>query len=309
MAEYWDQTVLDELVGRLKANELYLFAGAGLSCLAGYPTWTKLLGDFAEKYRSTLTKDPLIEQELDCLIKTKDLSLVTHLLSCGNPGEDAFVEVLRHHFQTENTTETHKRLLGMPFAGYLTINYDNCFEVALQSSHSLVNNRWFCFPKHKKTQNNNIKELYNGDQFLLHMHGCFLHKKKIDSENIILTKEQYTKFYKDQSLKKIYDDLFCHSMLLLGTSFTDPYFLQELNKVRGHHNRDNRAERKTCYLVLPKSEKPETEHCTEVEYGLKFCYFDDTDQYALQNMVRELYEVSHGTVIQECEVNEGMPVK
>jgi len=291
MGTYWEPEILSKVVRLLKAGELYLFAGAGLSCVAGYPSWRELLERFAEAYRALPRGRTEIKNELGALVERRDVVLVSHLRALGHDGEDATVRVLMKAFGEEKTSETHKMLMQLPFAGYITTNYDRCLEIAgarVEEAKALVDRRWFCFPKHRCAGERALDGVYDGDKFLLHMHGCLYVNGRIDSEGIILRKDQYVKFYKGPELVKIYEELFYRPLLVLGTSFSDPYFLNRLYEARGHHSADLRGERKTCYLVVPKKERPATEASDKSVYGVEFNYFDENDALALEKMVGEL---------------------
>lgn len=291
MASYWQPEVLEEVANLLKRRELFLFAGAGLSCLARYPSWTELLAKFADAYKELPARNREIENELHALVKRKNIDIVSHLKSLGDPGEDAIVKVLQEEFNKHRTSEVHKTLVRLPFAGYVTTNYDRCLETACSGiSHAadLIGRRWYCFPQHRCTSHKDLNEIYNGERFLLHMHGCLYSNGHIDSKNIILRRDQYLTFYKQDAMKRIYEELFLQPLLILGTSFNDPWFLTRLYEARGNYSPDLRAERKTCYLLLPEDERPEHEASDSSVYGVQFSYFSKSDPNALENMVREL---------------------
>ena len=301
MGSYWEPDVLSDIIPLLREKKLYLFAGAGLSCLAGYPSWEELLKQCSEAYRCLHLRDPEIVKELDSLVQKRDLAIVTHLLLLGQQGEDAFMKVLTNTFGPPGrTSNVHRILVGLPFAGFITINYDRCFEIAAEEAKrasDLTGERWFCYPKHRAATNMQFDNLNTGSRFLLHMHGCFYHNGIIDSQNIILTKQQYSQFYDTPEMNVIYNQLMYKPMLLLGTSFEDRNILQKLYECRGHHDRDIRAQRGKFYLVIPRSEKSDIEHSQSEEYGVKFSYFDRDDPNAIKNMVNELKNACEPTTV------------
>ena len=85
MAKYWDDMILQELVQLLRDDKLYLFAGAGLSQLAGYPSWQELLEQFANAYKSIPTSNQKIVDELPTLVADNDIGIIDQLLSLGTP--------------------------------------------------------------------------------------------------------------------------------------------------------------------------------------------------------------------------------
>jgi hypothetical protein len=310
MRSYWRPEVLSEIVRHLKRGELYLFAGAGLSRLAGYPSWEELLKQFAEAYRILPTHRTEIETELNALIEKRDLAIITHLILLGQQGEDAFMNVLTKTFgPPDRTSNAHRMLIGLPFAGFITINYDRCFEIAAEENkeaNELTSERWFCYPKHRAANNIQLDKLNTGRRFLLHMHGCLYHNRIIDSKNIILTKQQYRQFYGTPEMNWIYNQFMSKPMLLLGTSFGDRNILQQLYECRGHHDRDIRSQRGKFYLVIPQSEKSDIEHSQSEEYGVEFNYFDRDDSSAIESMVKELRNACEETTVRLTPEEEEM---
>ncbi len=294
MAKYWDNTTLEELVQLLTEGRLHLFAGAGLSCLAGYPTWTELLKQFADAYKLLPNKDEALERELPYLLEsTKSaLAIPQHLCNTGE-GNYEFSKILRKNFEKTITTKSHELLLKLPFAGYITINYDRCFEEAAKKvvvCKELASTRWFCFPPHKEIPSSNLDEMYNRKRFLLHMHGCLYYEDRIDTHNIILTKAKYHEFYDRNEMKMIYNKMLCNNpVLYFGTRFDDPWFMEELYKVRGHDDRDKVLERESAYVILPISEQCNTERNDELEYGIKYMYFDKEND-GLMRLIEELFD-------------------
>lgn len=291
MGSYWEPDVLSKVVHLLREKKLYLFAGAGLSYLAGYPLWKDLLWRFANEYTVSPYRRDEIASAMNALVDERNLNILQHLIDLGEHGNNAFVRVLKESFKEEKTSEAHRMLIQLPFAGYVTINYDKCLEKAseqINEAKELLSNRWFCFPKHKRAPERNLDEIYDGNKFLLHMHGCLYYEGRIDTQNIILMKDQYCKFYKCDKIEKIFTEMFYRPFLIFGTSFSDPFFMNKLFEARGSHDRDIKNEREICYVVLPECEKRETDPSNEDVYGVRFNYFDKNDNNAIENMVMEL---------------------
>ncbi len=265
MATYWEDPILDALIRLLKQGSLHVFAGAGVSCLAGFPSWGDLLARFADAYRALPNKDRDIENELPTLVKKCDTVIIEHLRALGIEGRKKYAEVLTDIFGQHVCDQVHEWLIELPFAGYITTNYDLCFEEACHRKNTkteLLDGRRFCYPRHAFEQApRDVKDLTaNGGPFLLHMHGCIEHNGKYDLDNIVLTGNQYTTFYYKPEMDHIYDTCFYGNVLVLGTSMTDPYFMQKLKEKRGPGTDTNIANRKTCYVVRPASEKSGSPH-------------------------------------------------
>lgn len=296
MAEYWDKNILDEIVELLKEEKLYLFAGAGLSCLAGLPSWGELLNQFAEAYKGQLDADPGVIKEIEYLVESKDIVIINHLINTAN-GEDIYIDILRKNFTKPKYDITHKNMLELPFKGYMTINIDNCFETACKEygiKQELINHRWFCFPEHRCFPQN-YNELHNeNQQFLFHMHGCVIHKGEYEFENLILEHSQYDKFYSSNMMRSFFEKFLMKHILFIGTSMKDAYFMHKLKSVRSQVKRNARYIRKTCYVILPRSEESNTPNSDRDEYDINYIYYKNNDHALIRDMIIELKEEYEG---------------
>jgi hypothetical protein len=246
------QKMLDLLVNR----KLYLFVGAGLSCRIGIPDWKTLLMEFVAAYQEQPQHSPVRAGELLRLAECGDIELFEDMLN-DVAGEEAVIRVLKKHFGKEAYHPLHERLLRLPFCGFVTSNYDRCFEAACTGVHErvdLIGNRWFCFPPHGN-QPLDIDRLFSGDPFLLHIHGCFCHAGLVEIDNIILTRSQYLRFYTEGAMQEILGRLSNKHLLLIGTSFTDQYLLDALTQFRRPRSINERANMPEWYILYPKEEQ------------------------------------------------------
>ena len=305
MAKYWQQTILDELVNLLKAGELYLFAGAGVSCLAGLPSWKKLLTQFSEAYKKLSNNDRNVVEELPGLLRNCNTVIVDHLLSLGIEGQKLYSKILVSNFCGDCYSDVHRWLLELPFAGYVTTNYDLCFENTCRKKNlkpNLINCSRFCYPRNQFDCNGrDIGGLRQNKPFLLHMHGCIEHNGRYDMDNIILTNNQYGKFYKTAEMNRIYDDCFYEHVLILGTSLKDPYFVNKFREKRGLGSTTNIVNRKKCYVVRHEDEKSQSPNSDKIALDVVYDYFGDWNN-GLRNMVSELSEDYKGKVSRPNEI-------
>lgn len=294
MTKYWNQTILDELVQLLRDGKLYLFAGAGVSQLAGYPSWKELLEQFSDKYKAIpkASVNTVPPDELLNLIERCDIGIIDHLTSLGTDGIKACNRILRNiFFQNNNYDKVHRHLLELPFAGYITTNYDRCFESAVQACNikvSLINNSWFCYPKNDFDNSPNaLQQLTQKNPFLLHMHGCIECNGRQDVSNIILSNYQYGKFYKEQEMNIISNKCSYEHLLILGTSLKDPYFMNDVKFKRTPSDPTNLANRKKWFVVRHTKEKSNTTISDEKLLEIAYDYFNDYSN-GLKNMIEEL---------------------
>jgi hypothetical protein len=139
----------------------------------------------------------------------------------------------------------------MPFRGLVTTNYDTCFESACRKygvCPELLDMRWFCFPEYNK-RTIDMKKLFDGNKFLLHMHGCFCYGESFEIENIILAPSQYMKFYRREEIRTIISTLSKKHVVFVGTSLTDRYFLDAVRELRKPRNDNERANSKAWFKL------------------------------------------------------------
>jgi len=320
MAKLWKQSTLNEILRLLEDGKLYLFVGAGLSKLAGYPLWDELLKDFADEYKSInslrVPSDD-VYPELLSLAASKNPKVTTQLRMLGTEGLKGYGRVLTKHFYSERHAEQHEALLRLPFAGYLTINYDRCLESAWKKVRGRVcsNSEWLCFPPHEKSALRNVSEIMSCTKkngFILHIHGCIYHQDCLDIENIILNNEQYTKYYADNyvnGLQDIFDNILNQHMLILGTSFNDPYFFNRFLGSRDPLDLNRVNRRKRAYIIFHKGETSENDYSPRTDkevLDLEHIYYEGAREEGLKVLISELkeaYEAGKRTVILDNKSN------
>jgi len=225
-----------------------------------------------------------------------------------------YVAILKGVFDRKGIfDDTHKLLLELPFAGYVTINYDRCFEDCC--SHyalkpSLLDAGWFCYPRNKFLTNANpIDNLGRQRPYILHMHGCILANGLLDLDNIILRREHYNQFYDKDEMNVIYNSWVYENTLFLGTSLSDPYFQIVFDRKRNSTSVTALANRKDSYVVCPRPEDEDERKCSASDkdlLGIEYIYFADKEN-GLRNIVRELwqaFEDSKASVIPDGEIRK-----
>lgn len=306
MATYWKPDILSENVSHLQEGNLHLFAGAGLSKLAGFPLWEDLLERFANAYCDLPNAKPKIKEAMPFLVNRRRLDVIDHLIEAG---KKEYVGILKDVFNRKGVFDnTHKYLLELPFAGYITINYDRCFEDCCRQYNlkpSLLNSGWFCYPLNQFIRNPHpISNLRTQNPYILHMHGCIMAEDRIDLDNIILTNEQYRQFYNNDDMNEIYDNWVYENTLFLGTSLSDPYFKMVFDRKRYSTNVTALANRKDSYVVCPLPEDEDELKCSVSDtelLGIKYIYFTDMEN-GLRNIIKELWEAfedSKASVVQD----------
>lgn len=244
---------LERVADILCEGRLYLLVGAGVSCRVGIPGWEDLLREFSEEYEQRGGHSPKRAEEIKRFAERKDLELF-EVMKNDIQGSIALINVLKKHFYNCKCEDIHIELLGLPLGGVVTTNYDTCFESACMNygiCQELLDKRWFCFPEYDG-RTVNMDTVFDGNKFLLHIHGCFCHRGDFEVENIILTPSQYYKFYQKEQMQMILRALAQEHVLLLGTSLTDRYFLDAVRNLRKPKNDNERANTREWFRFCDK---------------------------------------------------------
>lgn len=191
-----------------------LFAGAGLSAWAGLPTWRALLEETVEEVRSeTLVDDG---GELDRLIEGgKYLELADH---CREQLGPRYTELLSERLRAADgeVPEVHRLVLGMPFAGWVTTNYDKLLERA----YAEVRGGWPKTLTHADADALGMV-LFDRVPFILKAHG------DIDRpDSIVLTTRDYREIiHGNPAFNATFSAILqTHAVLFVGYSLSDPDF-------------------------------------------------------------------------------------
>ena len=294
MAKYWDDTTLKELIELLAKEELYLFAGAGLSCLAGLPRWSELLEKIADIYIQSPNAKPEVVSELQSN-KKYDLRVINLVSRLPQSDIEKYCNILTEAFTDENIFhDCHKLLLELPFAGYITTNYDSCFDNACKALNSpranTILDKLVIYPKHSLAANPDLSTIWACKPFLLHMHGRILFKSQFEIENIVLSMAQYSKYYNQENdLDHVFRNCLQKNVLIVGAGLTDTRFMGKFEGMRCSESLNNTANRKRSYVVCHKDELQQDPEMTKEVFDMVYNAFDSFDN-GLSNMITELYE-------------------
>lgn len=278
------QRIIDLLV----ADRLCLFVGAGLSCRAGIPDWSQLLREFSNGYKLQQGHSEKRAAEVDRLAEARNLELF-ELMKNDTAGEIALIEVLKKYFHNERCDILHKNLLQLPFRGFITTNYDKCFENACRMYRvnlDFLGERWFCFPPYQELQVS-TEEIFDGEKFFLHMHGCFCRDGGFEVNNIVLTRSQYLKFYHQREMHDILQYLSKRHVLMLTTSFTDEYFLDGLREFRQPEDPNERANMPEWYMLCDFDPEKWFPIRDEENFGIHHIYYENGND-GLASIIRKM---------------------
>ncbi|PIT51281.1 SIR2 family protein [Snodgrassella communis] len=238
------KNLIKELVGELSANNLAIFAGAGLSVPAGFMDWKSLLQGLAEEINLNIDKE---ENDL--------VSLVQYYVNSKNGNRSKINDLILNEFSQKATlTENHKILARLPIDTFWTTNYDPMIETALEDAGKIVD------VKHCVEQL--PVSIYKRDVVVYKMHGDASLPKQT-----ILIKDDYEKFHltRNDFFNALRGDLLTKRFLFLGFSFSDPNIDYILCRIRASYSENQ----KEHFCILRKVQKTDKEEEHEFEYRVR----------------------------------------
>ena len=233
MPDLNDDEAKSQLIHLLKEQKGILMVGAGSSKIVGFPLWPELINELNKLIPSIQNTNNLDLIDYADLIKSE-------LIKEGRV--DVYYKQLDNIFSPKkpnNHDNVHCKLVKLGFSGIITTNYDRVLETAIQKSFNidhcesidLCEDRTYRIFDFLRFLSSNTAHC-----FVLHLHGIYDKPKKL-----ILNKTDYLKAYgkKDKSIildtlhrKVIWALLAMHSLVFVGFSMTDPFFLSMLEIVQ-----------------------------------------------------------------------------
>jgi len=195
-----------------------LFIGAGVGADI-YPLWNQLLGELLEAAGLKLTEEQ----------RNWSPPAIAEYIKAQNA--EAYKDVVRTHFQSYKpiVERSIQHIKNLPVNGIITTNYDDALDEATRekgfTSVTLAE-------LHPDIFNEEVKCVF-------HIHGF------IDSENddgdfeIILSQDEYLKYYKEKSIVSNFlrRALQNFNILFIGFSLVDPFVMEiikEINSMEEH---------------------------------------------------------------------------
>lgn len=202
------------LARNLANRRCVLFAGAGLSAWAKLPTWRDLLTGMVEEVRAETLDDD--HGELDRLIERgKYLELADH---CREQLGPRYTELLADRLRAADGAipEVHRLAIGMPFAAWVTTNFDKLLERA----YTEVRGGWPRTMTHRDADSLGMA-LFDGAPFILKAHG------DIDKpDSLVFTTRDYREIiHANPAFNAVFSAiLLTNAILFVGYSLSDPDF-------------------------------------------------------------------------------------
>ncbi|MDE8034480.1 SIR2 family protein [Actinobacillus equuli subsp. equuli] len=233
--------LIKELVNELSANNLAIFAGAGLSVSAGFVNWKELLTDLAEELHLDINKE---ENDL--------VSLAQYYINEKRGNRSKINQIILNEFsQKAEITENHRILARLPIDTFWTTNYDKVIETALEEAGKVVD------VKHCVEQL--PVSIQKRDAVIYKMHGDYTLPNQT-----VLIKDDYEKYHltRNDFFTALRGDLLTKRFLFLGFSFADPNIDYILSRIRASYSENQ----KEHYCILRKVQKFDNEDQADFEY-------------------------------------------
>ena len=285
-----NRSASDQLESILKAGSALAFVGAGSSA-PSYPLWGSFLNDLidaaVDEGRLAADKRAKYEQKADHE-PTHVAEELERVLGKGLLRQK-ISDVFGHG---KGCTETHLRLLELPFRGYITTNYDHGLSLARSQvdrvSHPLPmtwrspeRDGWF-LGEHTHGA--------NPGRPILHLHGL-----TSDPESLVLSERQYGGPYTDPSFALFFKALWSYrSLVFVGFGFTDPW-IRALARTTSAMHGEIGEPRHVAILGLTSEDLDEIEfhrrvmqrefNCRVLYYPVKQTTGGGSDHSALQELL------------------------
>ncbi|MDD3621159.1 MAG: SIR2 family protein [Methanofollis sp.] len=243
---------MNGLISLLREQKGVLMVGAGSSAIVGYPLWKELIEELGNKF----TPEPS-ETSSEDLVKDSD-KIKENISQSGRLSEYyKFIDrIFQPRHDSDNFTDFHCTLLKLGFCGITTTNYDEVLEYAAGAAYEgegylRCDPIDLCDESKRYRVHEYLRSLSpdNPHNKILHLHGCHT-----NPQGIILTEEDYLKKYgmmnpdtsstKGRTLdtlhrKVIWSLLVMHSLVFVGFSMDDPFFMNTLEIVQKDFSLDS----------------------------------------------------------------------
>lgn len=264
------------LVKELQAENLAIFAGAGLSKPAGFVDWKSLLIEVAE--------------DLDLDIDKEESNLVAlaqyHVNSKRNRTKINQL-IIEEFSKNIGITENHRILSRLPIHTFWTTNYDDLIEKALEDAKKIVD------IKHDPKQL--LTSPKKRDAVVYKMHGDYRHPT-----DAVIIKDDYERYLlqRNEFYIALRGDLLTKKFLFLGFSFADPNIDYILGKIRAAHTENHQ----THYCILRRVQQFTGEDLADFEYREKKqkYFIEDLQRIGVETLlVKEYSEITE--ILKEVE--------
>src|SRR5215207_43853 len=116
------EAFIKEFVNDLAANNVAIFAGAGMSKATGYVDWSELLADIAQELGLQIDRESDLISLAQYHVNEKSRAKLNK-------------KIIEEFVEENELTENHRILARLPISTYWTTNYDTLIEKALKEAN------------------------------------------------------------------------------------------------------------------------------------------------------------------------------
>lgn len=247
---------IEQLVNEFQKSNVVLFAGSGCNNIL-YGDWRKLTIELVNEFKLSINVDDIANS--DGNVYGNILNKIKKTAIRNGKIED-YYNFLFNYFRPKDNMKIydgfHLNLVSLPFLGYCTTNYDIVLESALNELQISTGNHVQSLSVDLCCENylrRNIMEwqrnLKNRTINVLHLHGYYNNAK-----NMIVTLDDYLKYYEKDKLHKstISNIATSYTLLFVGFSMHDSFIKDIIELV---HNTYNLGSKTVHYIILFHKEK------------------------------------------------------
>lgn len=253
----------ENLFQLIREEEVVIWAGAGLSFYAGFPSG-KRLGEIIIESLSKAEKE-----QLDPSLLLPDLAEEYFRIKGNN--KNSLIKILNKTFLdfTPKSTACHDKIASIPhFKTIITTNYDKMFEESLKQKGQLI------------TSSKQIPYIDKNKTNIFKVQGDLS-----EPESIIITKSDYNNFFKKESQNNVFwsvikERLSTKSVLFLGYNLEDPNISVVFEKITETLD----THRKECFLVAPNL--PKHKESDLIKKGIH--YINSTAEELIDDLIKDI---------------------
>jgi len=269
-----------ELLAGAKSGRLVPFVGAGMSIPCGGPSWAKLRDQIIAQMGVDLGTGAL-ENRLRAALSSSDPSLLTEavrtIASVQDPlmvadiyekkvGRPGVIDLLNLGLKgLSGPSESHRLLTKIPARAWVTTNYDNLLEAALNDE---------AVEYRHVLREEDIAYVDSTPMPLIKMHGSLIEPFLPDT--VVFSRSDYEAYELKHPNLHLYLEFLMSTcpVLFLGYSVSDPNFRHLYNRVR------HRMKRHQRFHFLVAFDMPEPVQHYWQTYGIRTVVLDGKDKEA-----------------------------
>lgn len=267
----------ENLFELIRKEEVIIFAGAGLSIYAGFPSGIKLKEIIYNELTKSEKKE--ISEYLNLTELTEQFSRIR------NNNRNALTKILNETFLKPPSSKptVHHKISSVPHINTLiTTNYDKLLEESYGNKAQMI---------YSESQ---IPLIDKSKVQIFKIHGDL-----IDPTSIIISQSDYNNFFKQESEKNLFwsiikERLATKSVLFLGYNLEDPNVAILFDKITEAFE----ANRREAFLIAPDLKKHKQTDL--IRKGIN--YIDSTAEILIDELLQNIKE-NIATDLHESKVN------